>query len=391
MTRWLLPDYIQDTLPGEAKKQEALRSCLLDLFRTHGYQLVRPPLLEFLGSLTEGFSPDIALRTFQLVDQISGRTMGVRADITRQAARIDAHLLNHPGVTRLCYCGSVLHTLPLTETGSREPLQLGAELYGHLGIEADIEIVTLLARVIAVAGVTASRVDLSHMGLYRALVERASIEPEDEESLLACLLSKDISGLSEVVATFDEPLRSILLALPDLYGHPTQVLPYAQKVLPDYPEVINALNALKTLTEKCPDVPFSLDLSDLSGYYYHTGIMFAAYVAGAPAALARGGRYDGVGRAFGRNRPATGFSLDLRELVFHTSDKNVPQQPQAILAPWNEEDAALQSTVENLRSEGEEVIMALPGHDGTWTGAGCDRELIKIDGQWRVIRLSEDR
>lgn len=312
--RWLLPDHIQDTLPPEADKLEALRRRLLDAFRVHGYQLVMPPLLEYLDSLTTGAGQDLELRTFKLVDQLSGRTMGVRADMTPQVARIDAQLLNRNGVSRLCYCASVLHALPSTLTATREPLQLGAELYGHAGLEADVEIIRLLAEVMQIAQVPASRIDIGHVGLFRVLAARAGVEPDREELLFDLLQAKDVPGLREFVADMAEPWRGALMALPGLYGG-AAVLERARACLPHDAEVTRAIDEMCALAQALVDLPISFDLADLRGYHYHSGVVFAAYGNGAASALALGGRYDLLGGAFGRGRPATGFSLDLRQLA----------------------------------------------------------------------------
>lgn len=380
--RWVLPDYIQDALPAEADKIERLRRRLLDAFRSHGYQLVVPPLLEYLDSLTTGAGQDLKLRTFKLVDQLSGRTMGVRADMTPQVARIDAHLLNRRGVSRLCYCGSVLHTLPSTLTATREPLQLGAEIYGHAGLDADVEIIRLLAEVMRLAEVPASRIDLGHVGLFRVLASRAGMVPGREEELFDLLQAKDLPDLHELVAGVAEPVRSALLALPGLYGG-AEVLDKARACLPDDAEIRAALDDLGRLAAALGDLPLSFDLADLRGYHYHSGVVFAAYGGGSPAALALGGRYDRVGEAFGRGRPATGFSLDLRELAVHLAD---PRQPGAILAPADG-DAALDAVIAQLRSRGEIVMTELPGHDGSWNEAGCDRQLIRREDRWTVESL----
>lgn len=380
--RWVLPDHIQDALPAEADKLERLRRRLLDAFRSHGYQLVVPPLLEYLDSLTTGAGQDLKLRTFKLVDQLSGKTMGVRADMTPQVARIDAHLLNRSGVSRLCYCGSVLHTLPSTLTATREPLQLGAELYGHAGIDADIEIIRLLSEVMRLAEVPASRIDLGHVGLFRVLAARAGMVPEREEELFDLLQAKDLPGLRELLADVAEPARSALLALPALYGG-AEVLDEARMRLPDDVEIRAALDDLRTLAEALADLPISFDLADLRGYHYHNGVVFAAYGNGSAAALALGGRYDRIGQAFGRGRPATGFSLDLRELALGLPDS---MQAGAILAPAGG-DADLRDVIAQLRALGEVVMTALPGHDGSWKEAGCDRQLIKRDGRWAVEAL----
>lgn len=382
--RWVLPDHIQDALPAEAARLERLRRSLLDVFRAHGYQLVVPPLLEYLDSLTTGAGQDLKLRTFKLVDQLSGRTMGVRADMTPQVARIDAHLLNRRGVSRLCYCGSVLHTLPSTLTATREPLQLGAELYGHAGLEADIEVIRLLAEVLRLAEVPASRIDLGHVGLFHALAARAGLVPEREEELFSLLQAKDIPTLRDVLADVAEPVRSALLALPALYGD-ARVLDEAAAVLPDVPEIRAALDELRQLAAALGDLPVSFDLADLRGYHYHSGVVFAAYGGGSPAALALGGRYDRVGEAYGRGRPATGFSLDLRELAAGLPDVAAAG---AILAPCVD-DPALAAEVAALRARGEIVVVALPGHEGSWNEAGCDRQLVARGGRWAVEPLKE--
>ncbi len=380
--RWVLPDHIQDVLPAEADRLEGLRRRLLDAFRGHGYQLVMPPLLEYLDSLTTGSGQDLKLRTFKLVDQLSGRTMGVRADMTPQVARIDAHLLNRRGVTRLCYCASVLHTLPSTLTATREPLQLGAELYGHEGLEADIEIIRLLAEVMRIAEVPASRIDLGHVGLFRILAARAGLVPEREEELFDLLQAKDVPGLRDCLAGVADPWRGALLALPGLYGG-VEVLDKAAALLPGDAGIARALAELRDLARALGELPVSFDLADLRGYHYHSGIVFAAYGEGSPAALALGGRYDRLGAAFGRGRPATGFSLDLRELALLAA--GVPPRG-AVLAPA-EDDAALAEAIAQLRAGGEIVMTGLPGHEGTWIEAGCDRQLTRRDGRWVVEAL----
>ena len=381
--RWVLPDHIQDALPSDAHQLETLRRRLLDAFRVRGYQLVMPPLLEYLDSLTTGAGRDLALRTFTLVDQLSGRTMGVRADMTPQVTRIDAHLLNRQGVSRLCYCGSVLHTLPSTLTATREPLQLGAELYGHAGIEADVEILRLLAEVLRLAEVPASRIDIGHVGIFHALAARAGLVPGREEELFGLLQAKDVPELRRVLADVAEPARSALLALPELYGGP-EVLDEAAARLPQDAEITALLDELRQLAAALADLPVSFDLADLRGYHYHSGVVFAAYGADSPAALALGGRYDRVGKAFGRARPAVGFSLDLRELVWRLPAATA--MAGAVLAPLDA-DAALAEEVAVLRARGEIVVTALPGHDGTWNEAGCDRQLVKRGDRWAVVSL----
>ncbi|MBL8451278.1 MAG: ATP phosphoribosyltransferase regulatory subunit [Zoogloea sp.] len=380
--RWVLPEYIQDALPAEAAKLEDLRRRLLDAFRLNGYQLVAPPLLEYLESLLTGAGQDLQLKTLKLVDQLSGRTMGVRADITTQVARIDAHLLNRKGVTRLCYCGTVAHAVPSSLTATREPLQLGAELYGHAGLEADAEVIRLLAETLSIAGVGTSRIDLGHVGLFRALSRKAGLVDDREEALFDCLQAKDIPGLHELLGDVAADVRTGLLALPALYGA-ADVLGKARALLPDDDEIRAALDDLEQLATRLADLPISFDLADLRGYHYHSGVVFAAYGGRSPVALALGGRYDSVGRAFGRGRPATGFSLDLRELAAQVAD---PLLPGAVLASGAGQ-AGFDEAVARLRQAGENVVVELPGHDGTWREAGCDRRLILRDGAWQVEPL----
>ncbi len=382
MRRWLLPESIEDILPLEARRIERLRRALLDEFVLHGYELVMPPLLEYVESLLTGSGHDMDLRTFKLVDQLSGRTMGIRADITPQVARIDAHLLNRKGVARLCYCGSVLHTLPSGLTATREPLQVGAEIYGHVGIDADVEVVRLLAQALEIAGVKTSRIDLGHVGVFRALSARGGLEAELEQELFAVLQAKDMPDLRELVMNVAEPVRSALLSLPECYGG-MEVLQRSLKLLPGDAEIVQAMHDLEKLATELVDLPVSFDLADLRGYHYHSGVAFAAYCAGHPGAIALGGRYDKVGKAFGRGRPATGFSMDLRELSQLAAE---PVLPRAILAPAGG-DSDLRKVVSELRAEGKVVIEALPGHEGTWGEVGCDRQLVSRSGKWIVEKI----
>ncbi len=389
MHRWLLPEAIEDVLPDEAWHVETLRRTLLDEFRRHGYEYVIPPLLEYVESLLTGSGRDLDLRTFKLVDQLSGRTMGVRADIAPQVARIDAHLLNRQGVARLSYCGSVLHTRPASLTATRQPLQLGAELYGHAGIDADAEILRLLAQALRLSGVTATRIDLGHVGVFRALTDEAGLDAGQIEEILGALQGKDVPGLNDMVASLPEPCRRALMALPELYGG-VDVLERARAVLPALPAVKTALDALQTLAQTLDGLPVSIDLADLRGLHYHSGIVFAAYCAGHPGAIALGGRYDKVGQAFGRDRAATGFSLDLRELARQVS---LRKSRHAIAAPLktsgNEDAAALNETVAGLRAAGEIVINILPGErPEDWREAGCDRQLVWQEGRWQTLALS---
>jgi ATP phosphoribosyltransferase regulatory subunit len=311
LVKWVLPEYIEDILPAEAMRIEGLRRKILDLFFGKKYELVMPPLLEYMDSLLTGTGHDLELRTFKVVDQLSGRMMGVRADITPQVARIDAHLLNRKGVTRLCYCGSVLHTRPTSPGATREPLQIGAELYGAAGVEADVEMLELLCRALELAGVRKGRIDIGHVAVFRALIK--GIDSEREGELFEALQRKDVPALKELSKTLPAKTRDALLLLPGLYGG-AEVLDAAEKKLPKLPELRKALDTLRKLAKICK-FPASFDLAELRGYHYHSGVVFDAYCDGVAGAVARGGRYDEVGKAFGRARPATGFSIDLRSLA----------------------------------------------------------------------------
>ncbi|MDR1888004.1 MAG: ATP phosphoribosyltransferase regulatory subunit [Zoogloeaceae bacterium] len=377
---WLLPEHLSDALPQEAAHLEGLRRKILDLFLTRGFELVIPPMLEYLESLLTGAGQDLQLRTCKLADQLSGRTLGIRADMTPQVARIDAHLLNRVGVTRLCYCGSTLHARPASLLSSREPLQIGAELYGYAGVEADIEILRLLTVVLKTVDLPDCRVDLGHVGLFRALSRAAGIEPETEEILFGLLQGKDVPGLAALCAQLpagSAPYGAALMALPTLYGD-LDVLEKARAVLPPLPEIDQALTTLARLVAAVPDLPVSIDLADLRGYHYHNGVVFAAYAPGLPAAVALGGRYDGVGKSFGRARPATGFSLDLRELARLLPQ---PTAPGGILAPHAGEDAELAAEIARLRARGEIVIEWLPG-ESHGEGLRCDRRLVRQEARW---------
>ena len=310
--RWLLPEHIDDILPAEAMRIELLRRLVLDLFFECKYQMVMPPLVEFMDSLLTGTGHDLELRTFKVVDQLSGKMMGVRADITPQAARIDAHLLNRKGVTRLCYCGSVLHARPASPGASREPIQIGAELFGQPGVAGDREIQGLLCRALAVAGVKGARMDVGHVAVFGALVQAAGIGHELEVDLFEALQRKDAPALKGMTKKLEAKARAALLLLPELYGD-AAILEVAERRLPKLPGLQKALATLRALAKASP-IPVSFDLAELRGYHYHSGVVFDAYCDGVTGAVARGGRYDEVGKAFGRPRAATGFSIDLRSI-----------------------------------------------------------------------------
>ncbi len=397
MPRWLLPESIADVLPAEARAIEDLRRQLLDLYRSYGYELVMPPLLEHLDSLLTGSGHDLELRTFKLVDQLSGRTLGLRPDMTPQVARIDAHLLNRRGVVRLCYCGPVLHARPAGLFATREPWQIGAEVYGHAGLEADLETVELMATSLTLSGVQRVRLDLCHAGIVPALLAMnpaSVVEALDEAELYRLLQQKDLPGLQTLLQGLTEASRRALLALPGLYGAigaagaSGDLLARARSALPALPAIVGALDEIERLAasplwQSHPAVELSADLADLRGYRYHSGLTFAAYVDGMPNAVARGGRYDDVGRAFGRARPATGFSLELRELA---SLQVAAQPPGAVRAPWSD-DPALARAVAGLRAAGQIVVRALPGHEQEQQEFACDRELVCEGGVWQVRAL----
>ena len=385
MQNWLLPEYIQDMLPDEAWCVEQIRGQVLGLLRKSGYQLVVPPLLEYAESLLIDGSADMDLRTFKLVDQLSGRTLALRADITPQVARIDAHLLNREGVTRLCYAGSVLHTQPIGLTRTRELLQIGAELYGHSGVDSDLEIQRLMLQSLALLGIANVHLDLGHVAVFRALVQQAGLDQAMEGALFAALQNKDSAALQGLVAGLDSTLCTALLALPTLYGSCAEVTARARKVFPDHPTIRAALDDLVVAASYLEPLAASveIDLADLRGYHYHSGVAFAAYCDRLPNAIALGGRYDGVGKAFGRARPATGFTLYLLELA-----RLAPAEPApgCIRAP-RRSDPALEAAMASLRRAGEVVIQDLPGHENEGDERHCGRELIKRKGKWQVKKI----
>lgn len=382
MPNWLLPENIADVLPSEARKIEDLRRRMLDNFRLYGYEMVMPPLLEYLESLLTGAGKDMDLRTFKLVDQLSGRTLGIRADMTTQVARIDAHLLNRDSVTRLCYASSVLHTRPSGLYATREPLQIGAEIYGHGGLEADAEIQELALSSLAQAGITQVRLDLCHVGVLRAIIANDQVARQQAAQLFELLQAKDVPGLQELSKDYQPQVRAALLALPGLYGY-IDVIAKARQILPSFPGIAQALDELAALAQLAGEANVMIDLADLRGYHYHSGVMFAAYVPGLPNVVVRGGRYDHVGEAFGRSRPATGFSMDLRELA-----RLLPgaERKRAIRAPWGTE-AGLREKITELRQAGEVVIQSFPGHENDQDEFDCDRAVELSDGNWIIKNL----
>jgi ATP phosphoribosyltransferase regulatory subunit len=384
---WLLPEHIADVLPAQARHIEALRRALIDVARSYGCELVIPPLLEHLESLLSGTAHSLDLKTFKLVDQLSGRTLGVRADTTPQVARIDAHLLNRSGVARLCYCGPVLHALPDGLDSTREPLQFGAEIYGHAGLEADLEVQDLALDCLRSAGHSELLFDLGDARIARGLLAGAMVGNERLDAVYAALAAKDASALRSATRGFDAPQRASLDALLTLYGD-VEVIDAARRILPQRPLVQAALDDLAWLARRLrqahPEASVGVDLSDLGGNGYYTGVRFAVYLPGTAAAIARGGRYDEVGAVFGRNRPAVGFSLDLKALAAQGA---VTAPQSAIRAPWADDDAALRATVRGLRESGHTVVRLLPGHEHEGDAVGCDRALVSSGGQWTVHPL----
>lgn len=383
MTKWLLPESLADILPAEARRIEELRRKLLDLYRVYGFELVMPPLVEYLESLLTGHGHDLSLRTNKLVDQLSGRTLGVRADMTPQVARIDAHLLNREGVTRLCYCGSVLHARPMGLLSDRELLQIGAEIFGHAGVEADIQIIELALESVRLAGVANPRLDLNHPGVLHAIVAADPALAEIEDDVADLLAMKDVTGLRVLGDSVPELRPGSLQALVDLAGlyGGREVLQRAREVLPPLPAVGSALDDLERFAGFLAGYELGFDFADVrSGYGYHSGIVFAIYADGWHDTLVRGGRYDGVGKAFGRARPATGFSLDLRAL----SGGLPPAEPaKAVRAPWGCEPS-LADALRELRAAGTIVVQVLPGQEQRVDEFVFDRELVQVGNEWKV-------
>ena len=380
---WVLPDHLADVLPSEARQIEELRRLFLDCARSYGYELVIPPLLEHLESLLSGTGSRLDLQTFKLVDQLSGRTLGVRPDTTPQVARIDAHLLNRAGVCRLCYCGPVLHTLPDRPFATREPLQLGAELFGHGGLEADLEVLELALSGLAAVACRDVQVDFGDARVFRGLLGGLNLTQDQTFSIRQALANKDEQKVVSLAHAFALPEQTCeaLKALVHLYGD-ASVVQEGIRVLAAWPEVVEALNELLWLSAHL-SVKVSFDLADSKGYSYYSGARFAIYVQGGSDALVRGGRYDEVGAVFGRARAAVGFSLDLKALV-----EVLPKHPRkaAIKAPWGE-DAALREAISQLRLSGESVICALPAQVQMPDEFECDRELVLEKGVWSVVKL----
>lgn len=387
--RWLLPEGIEEALPEQAACLEGMRRRVLDLYECWGYDLVMPPFIEYLDALLTGTGHDLALQTVALVDQVSGRMLGLRADMTPQVARMDAHTLKHDRPDRLCYLGTVLRARPEGFGGTRSPLQVGAELYGHAGFESDAEVLCLMLETLATTGVDNVHVDLGHVGIYRGLVAQAGFDQEQEAVLFDALQRKARTEIESLVAIcdIDKALGGMLLSLCDLNGG-HEVLEQARVALADAgAEVQQALQNLRQVAERVclmqPDTTLYFDLAELRGYQYHTGVVFAAYVPGRGHAIAQGGRYDDIGKVFGRARPATGFSADLKTLV-GLGQACAEPQARAILAPADADNDLLQMIGE-LRAAGERVIQSLPGQDDDVAAMGCDRALRRLNGAWQLV------
>ncbi|OGT81863.1 MAG: ATP phosphoribosyltransferase regulatory subunit [Gammaproteobacteria bacterium RIFCSPLOWO2_02_FULL_52_10] len=390
-TKWLLPEGIDEVLPPRAMQLDRLCRQLIDLFGSWGYELVIPPLVEYLNSLLVGTGEDLELQTFKLTDQLTGRMMGIRADTTPQVARIDAHNLKRDAPVRLCYVGSVLQTRPAAHGGTRCPLQIGAELYGHSGVESDAEILSLLLQTLSTCGLKTVHVDLGHVGIYRELIKSIGINAERQTVLFSALQRKATAELEVSVKAWSirKHHAAMLLALLELNGD-NRVLGEARRLLARAGKRVSAcIDELEQIAEmtqmQSGTAPLFFDLAELRGYHYHTGMMFSAYIPGQGQEIARGGRYDDVGRAFGRARPAAGFSADIKAL-FNLVARPQPE-PNGIYAPWPK-TTQLRQTIDKLRRAGNTVICALPGQTGGPAAMGCDRKLVRNKGGWKVKKIN---
>ena len=389
--RWLLPEGIEESLPDESAWLEKYRRELVDMFSTWGYELVMPPLIEYLDSLLIGPSDDLDLQTFKLTDQLTGRMMGVRADMTSQVARIDAHMLKREAPTRFCYLGTVLHTRPSGRDLTRSPLQVGAELYGHSGLDSDVEVISLMLEALSMVGIDDVLLDLGHVGIFTNLVNKAGLKELQQKQLQALLQQKAQPEYEQFLATcaLSDDWNKVFLSLMDLSGN-TGVIAEAKQLLKDSdPEVIEYIDYVAKLSSRIvmryPNIQLHYDFAALSGYRYQNGAVFAAYISGQGGEIARGGRYDMIGKVFGRSRPATGFSLDLKALAKISPKTNATVF--GIYAP-NEDDSALQDKIKQLRAQGERVICALSNQQGNEKNVGCNRVLVKQEQQWVVKDVS---
>lgn len=388
--RWLLPEGIEESLPDESAWLEKYRRELVDMFSTWGYELVIPPLIEYLDSLLIGPSDDLDLQTFKLTDQLTGKMMGVRADMTSQVARIDAHMLKRDVPARFCYLGTVLHTRPGGRDLTRSPLQVGAELYGHCGLESDLEIICLMLEALNLVGIDDVLLDLGHVGIFTNLVENAGLTEAQQKQLRILLQQKAQTEYQQFLAScsLSDDWNKVFLSLMDLSGD-TGVIAEAKQLLKDAdPVVIEYIDYVAKLSSRVairyPDIQLHYDFSALSGYRYQNGAVFAAYISGQGGEIARGGRYDMIGQVFGRSRPATGFSLDLKALAKISPKLNA--NVLGIYAP-NNDDSGLQEKIKQLRTQGERVICELTDQQGDAKELGCNRILMQEEQQWIVKEL----
>ncbi|MDH5517556.1 MAG: ATP phosphoribosyltransferase regulatory subunit [Gammaproteobacteria bacterium] len=385
---WLLPQGIEEALPAEAAQLESLRRQILDMYASWGYQLVIPPTVDYLDSLLTGTGYDLDIQTFKLIDQLTGKSLGIRADMTPQVARIDAHHLKRE-ISRLCYIGTVLHTRADGFAGSRSPIQVGAELYGHAGVESDAEVIELMLRTLSMAGLDKVYLDLGHVGIYRALAKQAKLSAQHEAELFDMMQRKALPEINDFISELqlDGDVAAMLLALPELNGDEKTIDRAITVLKAASDDVMRALDYLKQVTRvlqsRRSDLNLHFDLAELRGYHFHTGIVFTAFVAGQGQEVARGGRYDEIGEVFGRARPATGFSTDLKTLI-NLGDVAAVDLNTAILAPANS-DPALQILIESLRADGEAVIHLLPGQQADAAVMNCNRMIQNIDDKWHVV------
>jgi len=386
--KWLLPQGIEEALPAEAAQLETLRRQILDVYASWGYQLVIPPTIDYLDSLLTGTGSDLDLQTFKLIDQMSGKSLGVRADMTPQVARIDAHHLKTE-ISRLCYMGTVLHTRPDGFAGSRSPIQVGAELYGHAGVESDVEVIELMLRTLEMAGLEKVYLDLGHVGIYRALAKQAELGSQSEAELFDMMQRKALPEINDFVVEqkLSDDLAAMFLTLPELNGGETIIDKAIDALKSANDDVLRALDYLKQVTRilkaRVPDVNLHFDLAELRGYHFHTGVVFTALVPGQGQEVARGGRYDEIGEVFGRSRPATGFSTDLKTLI-SLGKQEIAENNNAILAPADA-DGDLLALIQTLRAGGECVIRLLPGQKSDAAAMNCNRLIQKSDNKWHVV------
>ena len=391
MNTWLLPDGITESLPDDALKHEALRRQLLDLYASWGYRLVMPPMVEYLESLRAGMGTQLDLQTFKITDQLNGRMMGIRADITPQVARIDAHRISkgdaQAAVNRLCYIGTVLRTRSAQQGGSRSPVQVGAEIFGHAGVESDYEIISLMLETLRSVKITDIVLDMGHIGVANGVAEYVGLTQTQQDSYFNMLARKSIPEIEAWVIqeNIDEENSQLLKQLPMLNGASDVITLAQEKLKLAGKQVQDALLHLQQITKivsaNFPDLALNIDLAEMRGYSYHTGITYSAYIPGNGNAIAHGGRYDGIGEAFGNSRPAIGFSADLSVLASFVKDQEAKQN--AILAPAKT-DGKLSELIHSLRSEGEIVIRQLHAEADS-VALGCNRKLEKLGDDWVVV------